>query len=46
MGVWAGRAVDLALSVFGAAVLAEPAVTKVEEVVGLVHEAFQMRGAG
>jgi hypothetical protein len=29
--------VDLALSVFGAAVFAEPAVTDIEEVVGLVH---------
>lgn len=29
--------VDLALGVFGAAMFAEPAVTKVKEVVGLVH---------
>jgi hypothetical protein len=29
--------VDLAFGIFGAAMFAEPAVTKVEEVVGLVH---------
>jgi hypothetical protein len=29
--------VALALGIFGAAVFAEPAVTKVEEVVGLIH---------
>jgi hypothetical protein len=29
--------VDLAFGIFGAAMFAEPAVTKVEEVVGLIH---------
>ena len=37
MRVRAGRMVDLALGIFGAAMFAEPAVTNVEEVVGLVH---------
>ena len=30
--------VDLALGIFSAAMFAEPAVTNVEEVVGLIHE--------
>jgi hypothetical protein len=34
--------VKLALCIFGAAVFAEPAVTKVEEMVGLIHR--QMTG--
>lgn len=35
---------NFALGIFGAAMLAEPAVTDVEEVVGLIHEGCQVLG--
>ncbi len=39
--------VDLAFGIFGAAMFAEPAVTNVEEVVGLVHRGgCQVPGVG
>jgi len=40
--------VDLAFGIFGVAMFAEPAVTNVEEVVGLIHRAgarYQVSGA-
>ena len=37
--------VDLAFGIFGTAMFAEPAVTNVEEVVGLIHEGCRVSDA-